>query len=340
MNFLDVCEESGFLSLILLAKEILEIIAIIVPIILIIMVAVQLGKIVLGDVKLVPKVTKSIVFKMIAAVAVFFMPTLVNLLLTTLGRTSYDTGTCWNNANTATIAYFRAIEEAEKIKLQNDKQKENEAARKAREENERLREEQRKENAELSNKYKLISGVFETDVVYYNQCDFREYPYGTYGTICSHGCGPTSSAVIASTFLGVSGHTPIDTTAAICGKFKGCTSSGTNWGANASYLKSLGLNVEGPYWGMSEKNADILIKKLSTGKYLGLILSSNKSGNNPFTSGGHYFVLTGVKNGELTIAQVSKPKQNDVTWPLSVFRQSGPDGQDTVYFYLVSKEAV
>ena len=340
MNFLDVCEESGFLSLILLAKEVLEIIAIIVPVALIIMVAVQLGKIVIGDIKIVPKITKSIVVKMIAAALVFFMPTLVNLLLTTLGRTSYDTGTCWTNANTATIAYYKAIEEAEKIKLQNEKQKEHEAAKKAREENARLREEQRKENAELSNKYKLISGVFETDVVYYNQCDFKANAYGTYGTICSHGCGPTSAAVIASTFLGVNGHTPIETTAAICGKFNGCTSSGTKWGANAEYLKSLGLNVEGPYWGMTEKNADILIDKLSTGKYLGLILSVNNSGKNPFTRGGHFFVLTGVKNGELTIAQVSKPSQNDVTWPLSTFMMSGADGQDTRYFYLISKEAV
>lgn len=332
MLFLNVCEKADFLSVIYYLKYLIEIIGIIVPIALIIMIGIQLGKIVLGDVKIIPKITKSIVVKAIAAVAVFFIPSIVSIVLSFAGQISYSATACWNNANTTTIAHFRSIEDAEKEKEKADLNKAMGEAKKELERVQKLREEESKKNAELRNKYKTLKGVFSKDVIYYNQCDFRDYPYGTYGTICSHGCGPTSSAVIASTFLGVSGHTPLDTTKWIC-EHGGCTSSGTYAGSNAQYLKHVGLDVTGPYY-WNNAGIDLLMNKLATGKYLALILVVNNSGRGTFTSGGHYFVLTGVKNGEFTIAQVSRPAQNDQTWPLSAF-----DG-DVSNFYLVTQKGL
>lgn len=334
MLFLNVCEKADFLSVIYYIKYLIDIIGIIVPIALIIMVGIQLGKIVIGDVKIIPKVTKSIVVKSIAAVAVFFIPSIVSIVLSYAGQVSYSATACWNNANAGTIAHFRAIEEAEKEKEKADLNKAMGEAKKELERVQKLREEEAKKNAELRNKYKTLKGVFSKDVIYYNQCDFKAYPYGNISgaSICSHGCGPTSSAVIASTFLGVSGHTPIDTTKWICDN-GGCTSSGTYAGSNAQYLKHVGLDVSGPYYWTND-GIDLLMNKLATGKYLALILVADRTGRGIFTSGGHYFVLTGVQNGEFTIAQVSRPAQNDKTWPLSAF-----DG-DVSNFYLVTQKGL
>jgi len=330
--FLRACEDSNFLSTILFMKSIMEFICIIVPIILIVMVSIQLGKIVLGDEKIIPNVTKSIISKMIAAVLVFFVPTLVNLFLSLMGNSNFTATMCWNNANSTTIAKYRAVEEATRLQEKEEKGRAMAEEKAERERLAELREQTRLENekeASERNKYQKIKGVFSSDVIYYNQCDYKNYSYGSYGSICSHGCGPTSSAVIASTFLGPSGHTPIEATNWICGH-QGCTSSGTYAYKNAEYLTSLGLNVSGPhYWTSSD--IDMLMDKLSTGNYLALILVVNNSGRAIFTTGGHFFVLTGVKNGEFTIAQVSKPSQNEQTWPLSAF-----DG-DVSNFYLVSK---
>ena len=109
--FLNVCEESGFLSVILFIKGVIDLIQIIVPIILIIMSAVDIGKIVINpEEKSVSKVIK----RMIAAVAVFFIPSFLNIFLDAAGQQSYTATACWTNANTSTIATLKANEEAER----------------------------------------------------------------------------------------------------------------------------------------------------------------------------------------------------------------------------------
>lgn len=328
MFYLNACTNSGFLSTILLVKDLLEVIAILVPIVLILMVSIQLCKIIFGDDKIIPGTLKSIAMKCIAAVLVFFVPTFVNILLSNLNQAGFSATDCWMNANNSSIANFKAVEEARRIADKEAKGRESKAAEEERNLLEKLREEVRKEHEEEAQKAAgKVNGV-----VYYNQCEdpWRTMKYGNnYGTICSHGCGPTSSAVIASTFLGESGHTPKDAEAWIC-SHGGCYSSGTAHGTNASYLKSLGLNVSEPYsWSTADYN--MLVDKLSTGNYLALILVRNATGRGIFTKGGHYFVLTGIENGEFVIAQVSNRSQTEKTWPKSAF-----DG-DVVNFYLVSK---
>lgn len=114
--FLSLCENSNALSVILLAKEVINIISIFVPIILILMLSVEVFKMVVaGDDKVVKGGIKSIVNKAIAAVAVFFIPTFVNLLLSMLSKDSYSKSLCWVNATSETIADYRALEEARKV---------------------------------------------------------------------------------------------------------------------------------------------------------------------------------------------------------------------------------
>lgn len=151
--FLNICEESGMLSLILLAKDVINLISIFVPIILIVMIGFQIFKMVIGnagdDFK---KSIKSITVKMIAAVCIFFVPVLVNLLLSTLNKNSYNSGDCWNNANTTTIAYYKSLEEAEKKRLEEEKKEAKRNADEAREVLAALREADRVKNEEEASK--------------------------------------------------------------------------------------------------------------------------------------------------------------------------------------------
>lgn len=335
MLYLNACSDSNFLSAILFGKTILNFLSIIVPIILVLMVSIELCKIIFGDAnKDVPKVFKSVISKMLAAVAIFFIPTIVNLLLSLLNQTSYNASACWVNANSYTISEFKTVEEAKKLQEEAERNREIEEDKKEREKIQEIREKYRKENAEKAEeerkKYGDINGgVAIGNVIYYNQYDYKAYPYSSYGTIASHGCGPTSAAVITSTFLGAQGHTPVDTTKWICNN-GGCSSSGSITSVVVKYMSNEGLNVTGPHYWTSNGITD-LMSKLSTGKYLALILVHNNTGRAVFTRGGHFFVLTGVKNGEFTIAQVSSRKQTEKTWPISAFNG------DVDYFYLVSK---
>ena len=115
MMYLDVCTDSSFLSMILLMKNVLEIICIIGPIILILMSGIDVGKIVINpDPKNSQKAISMLIKRSIAAVAVFFLPTIANLFLGMVGQASYTTTACWTNANTTTIEVYRAAEQAEK----------------------------------------------------------------------------------------------------------------------------------------------------------------------------------------------------------------------------------
>ena len=144
--FLNLCEDSNALSAILLAKEVITIIKIGVPIILIIMCAIDLGKQAMN-----PDNTKShhkVLRRMIAAVSVFFIPTVITTFLDLVGTQNYKATECWVNANTATIEARRAHEKAEEEELIAARQAEQEQARAEREEYAAAREEIRKANLE------------------------------------------------------------------------------------------------------------------------------------------------------------------------------------------------
>lgn len=113
MTNMPFCEDPNVLSVISFVKSILSILAIVVPIILIIMVTVEISKIVLNpDEKVTSKVMKSVTAKMIAAVTLFFVPTIVNVLMNMVG-VNFTASSCWNNANEESIRTYRIRAEEE-----------------------------------------------------------------------------------------------------------------------------------------------------------------------------------------------------------------------------------
>lgn len=166
--YLDLCEETGFLSVILFLKEIIDILQLLIPIGLVIICAVDLGKMVVNpeEKSVVPKITK----RMIAAVSVFFLPVILNILLEEAGQIKFTATTCWANANTSTISSLKAIKaEEEKARKEAAKKAAAEAKKKAEEEKaaeEAKKQQKEEESTELyhengtDGKVDVIDGIF------------------------------------------------------------------------------------------------------------------------------------------------------------------------------------
>ena len=169
--FLAICETSASLSTILVAKRVIEIIGVVVPIILIIMCAVDLLKQVINpDMKDYSKLTKRI----FAASCIFFIPTIVSLLLDLVGTTDFSATRCWTDANASTIEFLSKQEKAEKEAEEKAKADENAEAKRKREEQARIREEIRKENeeeAQQAGQNGKDGLVIVKDGVFYIPCD-------------------------------------------------------------------------------------------------------------------------------------------------------------------------
>ncbi len=156
MNFLATCTDPGILSVILLFKRLFEIICILVPIGLILMASVEVGKITMNpDQKAVKSATTKTIHKCLAAVGVFFVPTFMSIFMNLMAMPNYKSSSCWSNSS---VEMINAYEEAkdfdddveEEKRQQERKTAETEraalaAAREAaREENEKAAEEARK----------------------------------------------------------------------------------------------------------------------------------------------------------------------------------------------------
>lgn len=92
------CSDYGLVTILDITKKILDLIQLVVPIILMVMLAVQFTLLLINpDDK---KKTKSLLNKFIAAVVCFFVPYLVNLSLTLLpsDTESFQLGACWDLA--------------------------------------------------------------------------------------------------------------------------------------------------------------------------------------------------------------------------------------------------
>ena len=126
--FLDSCQDYSVLSTILFLKNVFEIICLVAPIILIVMSAFEVGRIVFNpDGKVVNNVMTKTIHKFIAAVGIFFVPVLVNLLLNLLDQTNIKVSTCWTEANIETINVYKEAakkeEEVAQQKLKEEKQR-------------------------------------------------------------------------------------------------------------------------------------------------------------------------------------------------------------------------
>jgi hypothetical protein len=161
----------------------------------------------------------------------------------------------------------------------------------------------------------IADGIYDGDieyvggavgnVVYWNQGDFANYDYGHgCGSIAACGCGPTSVAIVASTFLNRS-ISPVETTANVCA-VGGCYSSGSSFEALAQTLNQY-YNIR-TKWAQSDQE---VINELGTGRALVIALM----GPGTFTSGGHYIVLTGVNtSGQVSVADPASRARTNTKW--------------------------
>ena len=137
MNKFGVCEIPDVLRVIYFIKILLNIIKFVVPICLIIMVSLDFGKGVISGEKKTGEILKLCSNKLIAAVVIFLIPTIVNFVLGFVDKTtSYES--CWANANIGTINSYQVLwdeavakqKEEEKKKQEEEKRKEEEEANK------------------------------------------------------------------------------------------------------------------------------------------------------------------------------------------------------------------
>lgn len=156
------------------------------------------------------------------------------------------------------------------------------------------------------------------EIWYYNQLDYSEYFYSTDvqvqqytgssgpATIASHGCGPTSLAIVLSSFEKREIN-PMTVTQQVC-SVKGCYDSGTSWDGLISIAKSYGYKTE-----QVPKNGDIskITNALASGNSLVIALM----GPSTFTSGGHYIVLTGTRSdGYVSVADPASRERTNKKW--------------------------
>ncbi len=105
------CTDSRVLTVIYLLKNLIEIISTAIPIILIIMISIDISKIVLNaDDRNILTVRKVIARRAIAAILVFFIPTIINIFMNALNMGKISDMSCWKNANKETIERYRQIE--------------------------------------------------------------------------------------------------------------------------------------------------------------------------------------------------------------------------------------
>ncbi|MBQ7104412.1 MAG: D-alanyl-D-alanine carboxypeptidase family protein [Bacilli bacterium] len=149
--FLNLCQDSNALSVISLAKDIIRVIQIGVPIILILMCSIDLGKQIFNNGE---KSYQKIIKKMLAATMIFFVPMLISLFLDLLSIRDYKMTDCWSNSETTTISYLKAQEKALDEKEKETRQKEKDKAEKERKELEENREKIRKEHEKAAEEAK------------------------------------------------------------------------------------------------------------------------------------------------------------------------------------------
>lgn len=172
-----------------------------------------------------------------------------------------------------------------------------------------------------------VNGSFKNKIAYYNQNDYKSYPYGNYGTIASHGCGTTSMAIVISSFLGRE-VSPVETTNWACSNGY-CTSSGSSHSVIPGLAAQYGLNSTNEI--SSSSNLQPVVDALASGNSLVVVLA--KSGE--FTNSGHFLVLTGVDaSGNISVADPASRKKTEKTYTLDFL--INPTQGHIVKFWIIS----
>lgn len=325
--FLDICTNSNVLSVFYLIKTLINIMSIIVPILLILLLSIDIFNVIKEDEKGMKSNFNKMITRLIWAFIIFLIPLIVNLLMSFLSYNNFDKENCWTNANADVIKLQKAKEEAFKKEDKLLRQKALEEYRlnkafaidvrsgieaKNEQETRKLLEELiRSEEKNLGQ-----NGLINDDgVVRFFQCDYKENAYSRFGTICSHGCGPTSAAVIISTLNAPKRVDPIEATQGVCSR-GGCYSSGSSWDGVNRLIESEGIKATAG--SLSNFNRDYLRKVFNDGGMLIVLV-----GPGIFTRGGHFFVIYGMDNDDkLKVVQVSNKEQSKKTWSISDVKAS------------------
>lgn len=163
-------------------------------------------------------------------------------------------------------------------------------------------------------------------IFYFNQCEepYSSHSYGGYGSICTHGCGPTSLAIVISSLYGEE-HNPIELTDYVC-ESGGCSYEGSYHSAIASTAEHYGLKVN------KTGDTQAVIDALSSGK--ALVIAIMCPGH--FTTGGHFITLTGANsNGQVTVADpYSRERSTDWDFNTIVEETCNSDGSP---FWIITR---
>lgn len=105
MYFINICQNPDILRVIYLITKIFNLVFIVVPIILIVMITIDLFKTVIGNEKAEKENKKTIINRLIFAILLFFVPTIVSVIMNLLSSSGINSEyqDCINNANKETI---------------------------------------------------------------------------------------------------------------------------------------------------------------------------------------------------------------------------------------------
>ena len=150
-----------------------------------------------------------------------------------------------------------------------------------------------------------LSGTFKNQIVYHSQLDYPNEPYGSFGSIKSHGCGPTSMAIVVSSFR-QQNVSPVETTNWACSNGY-CSASGSYHSLICAEAKNYGLECEGELSPHIQENQQKVINALASGNSLVVVLAHEGY----FTTGGHFFVLTGAEGDQISIADPASKEKSE-----------------------------
>ena len=147
-----------------------------------------------------------------------------------------------------------------------------------------------------------------SEVPKYNQLDYYYVPYGNYGTVCSHGCGITCLAMVATYLLDDPTMTP-DVLAKQFGHYN--TEWGSAWGLFIDSAAILGLGEVRQVHDWTQGIEEALRN--------GSLVISNQM-NGVFTNGGHYILLVGMtEDGKVMVHDPNGANWNSNTYMMDGF---------------------
>lgn len=183
-------------------------------------------------------------------------------------------------------------------------------------------------NAYIAN-VEYLTGSFKNSIHYFNQNDYASSPYGAISgaTIKSHGCGPTSMAIVISSFKNQD-ISPVETTNWACSNGY-CTESGSAHALIPALAAQYGLSSSNEI--ASNGNLQPIVDALASGNSLVVVLA--KSGE--FTKSGHFLVLTGIdSSGNISIADPASREKTKNTYNLNFL--INPTQGHIVKFWIIS----